>query len=223
MNYYIESCCENLFPEEGATVAVFDPSTGTLTYEQDDRLLNAGYWPVTDENGNRYIQPNIENGFFYNYFNIDSDEFGSPFVLLKMDQNGSFDSSFEFDYTDAIPDLTYGGRIVYVYDNKIVMNYDEAVWADAYDDAWDWWGDTSINHTVSIDMDTKEVTPYTALDGYGTILYRGTFDGSNYFSAYTWDTSINNWVTDVLKQNSVDDFTVVITFEQGPLVINKLW
>ncbi|GAA3627372.1 hypothetical protein [Flavivirga jejuensis] len=213
------TCCENLFPQGGSTLGVFDPSSGSITYEQDNRILNAGYWPLTDINGNRFIQPNTENGFYYNYYDIDSSKYGSPYTLLKIDAEGNFDPSFEFNFSDVVP-VTYGSNVVFAYKNQLVLEYDEVAWPDAYDDAWNWWGDESVSHTVLIDLASKAVEPYSALEGYRRILFRGNFDGINYYSGFI---KANDKAV-ILKQNSVNDFTIVSTLDGGIIQnIGKLW
>ncbi|MDO5968263.1 hypothetical protein Q4Q35_00445 [Flavivirga aquimarina] len=220
VKYNLDICCENLLPEGGATVGVFDVSSGTLTYKKDDRLLVTDYKTFADENGNYYIQPHNQSGMYYEYFDINNTQSGAPFTLLRMDSSGNFDTTFELDYSELFP-ITYGGRISMIYGNKMVINYDEVTFPENYEARWDWWGDESINHTVVIDLETKEVNSFNAFADYSSIVYMGNFDGVNYFSAY--NRGDNGWIVDVLKQNSIDNFTVVTTLVGTVTDIGKLW
>lgn len=219
-----DNCCK--YPEEevGAIVAVLDPSTKTVTYHQDMRLISCYYRLLPDvSNGSIYIQPNRDNSFILPYFDVDDSALPHPFALLKLNADGSFDSDFYLDLNEIVP-MAYFGVAAFVSDNKLVFNYvdDTHEWPASYDDA-----SSSVSGTakssVMVDLETKEVTPFTAFSEYGGVNSLGTVDGVNYYWGYSYFG--NGYDEDhLIAQNSAEDFSVVSTVVGGGFQhINKLW
>lgn len=219
-----DNCCEYPEKEVGAMVAVFDPSIGTVEYHQDNRLISCYYRLLPDvSNGAIYIQPNRDNSFITPYFDVDSSELPSPFALLKLNADGSFDPDFFIDLGEIVP-MSYYGVAAFVSNNKLVFNYidDSHEWPSSYDDA-----NSSIsglvNPSVIVDLETKEVKPFTAFSEYGGVNPLSTVDGVNYYWGYSYWS--NGYDEDhIIAQNSAEDFTVVSSITGGGFqAINKLW
>ncbi|MEM6738292.1 MAG: hypothetical protein AAF620_19710 [Bacteroidota bacterium] len=214
-------CCINPIPENVPSVGVFDPTTDQFTYKYDDRLYGGGSASVND-NGTVYISPNAYIAMNYHYFNI----LGEPrYYTLRLDDNGDFDTSFEFELTEVI-DIDYGGYLVAKNGDEILVDYyDIDEWAEAWDDRWNWWGNSLYDKASVINLETKEVAPFTGFDNYSN---GGNFinniDGVNYFGGYNWIDNVG-WESDLLKQESFESFTVVTKGSAGVSIGDfvKLW
>ncbi|MEM0941776.1 MAG: hypothetical protein AAF600_21070 [Bacteroidota bacterium] len=211
-----EFCCE--FKDfGGATIAVFDPSTKTISYNQDNRLL-ASESIVRDESDNIYLVPSRNNGFARQYLNLDGNEELNPFTVLRLDNDGGFDNSFAFDLEKVIPvDFVAGGT--FVRENKLVVQYMDTTsqWAASFDDRWSIYGSTQ--HNVSIDLETNEVTPFTALADYSFAGRPATIDGITYWMG------LESGVAVIIREDDSNSFTTISSSDDIYVIENlfKLW
>ena len=208
------TCCEYIVPT-GAVSAVWDPASASFQYNRDQRSLAADRQIVFDENGGAYVQPSRNNGFSLQYMEEVPENPG--YTLLKLDENGNFDPNFSFDFAEAVPVQWYG-RATTIYGGKIIFTYAEFEWPEAWEDRWSFYGDANNFKTVSVDLVTKEVAPFTAFDGYGETSYQNTIDGINYYTGFGDESA------DLLRQDGLDFTTVLSTkTEGGILMVAKLW
>ena len=220
VNY--SKCCEYNIPtgSRGAIFAVWDPKTETFRYNKDQRLLASDRIPLFDEKGGVYLQPSRGNGTTSHYLK------GTPsapglFTLLKLDANGNFDPNFSFDLSQALPKMKSYSRASSIYDNKIVLNYAAFdKWPAAYADRRSFLRNRALYKSVSVNLQTKEVKPFTAFKDYGEVLQINTVDKKTYFAGFGYGA---NFTTTVLRQDGFDDYKVIMKHDGGILKVKKLW
>lgn len=216
------ACCEYIIPtgSRGAISAVWDPKTETFRYNKDQRLLASDRIPLFDEKGGIYVQPSRGNAVTSHYFK------GTPsapglFTLLKLDANGNFDPNFSFDLSQALPKIKYYSRASSIYDNKIVLNYATFdKWPAVYADRRPLLRNRALYKTVSVNLQTKEVKPFTLFKDYLEVLQINTVDKKTYFIGFGHG---KNFSSTLLRQDGFDDYKVIMKHDGGILKVKKLW
>ena len=216
------TCCEYNIPtgSRGAISAVWDPKTETFRYNKDQRSLASDRIPLFDEKGGVYVQPSRGNGMVGHYLK------GTPpasglFTLLKLDANGNFDPNFSFDLSEALPKIKYYSRASSIYDNKIVLNYASFdKWPAAHADRNSARRNRAAFKDVSVDLQTKEVKPFTAFKNYGEVLQINTVDKKTYFVGFGYG---KNFSSTLLRQDGFDDYEVIMKHDGGIIKVKKLW
>ncbi|MEM0940247.1 MAG: hypothetical protein AAGI25_10740 [Bacteroidota bacterium] len=218
------TCCEINTVDMGALVAVFDVNTKTLEYVKDDRLMSSVFRFVTDENGSFYVQPIDENSWITEYFDFDPSQAPSPHTVLKFNDDGTYDPNFLLDL-DQVLDIEVYSEAVLVFDNKLVLNYydsNDGQLAPSYEDSRDLFAQVSAR-TVAVDLNTGEVTEFTALSKYDFVILYNRIDGVNYYIAFSsevtaFDTSY------ILRQNAIDSYTELGAYSNAAAQwVGKLW
>ena len=216
------ACCA--YPEgvAGARSATLDPATGNVTYQVDDRLLASDVNFYTDiVTGTNFVGPTYNNSFISPYFD-NAEELPSPYTLLKVNNDGTFDSSFEYDLSEVV-DIHFYSSTSFVYDNKIVLNYLDTsyTWSEIYDARWYVFAEDTYKAVV-VDLATDEVKPFTALAGYDYGVPLKAIDNQSYIRAGYRDP--NGRVDEILRQDAIDQFSVVTTHKGGIFQhYSKLW
>ena len=198
-------------------VAVFDTTTKTITYEDDDRLLAAAEVGVVSNNGDIYLQPAYGIDFAVHY----GAHTGKPSTTttLRMNEDGTFDDSFSYDFSNVI-DSKFLREIPIIADNKAVVTVAVSEW-DFPADPEARWGSLTYDNFL-VDMETDEVSEFTALNNYDVWFYSTTTDNTNYFVGQ--NESGETLTTFLLRQNAIDDYTEVTKFEGGVIQgIAELW
>ena len=220
----VPECCEYI-DLGGALIAVFDPSSATLAYKQDARLIAADSKLVFGDNGDIYIQPARQNSFIRPYFDVDMSTIGKPFVVLKLDENGGFDPSFEFDLESPLG-LTFWAQSPFIADNKMVLSYaDNTFNFPEFDQKWSAYG--NLQPISYIDLATGDVEEFTAFSSYTNSEILNSVENRNYFAANALDEGTNMWSSQLLVQNSINDYEVITIISDNSNVFfryyNKLW
>ena len=218
-HYGPEACCDEgcLAQPGGAIVAVFDPVSGTIQYNQDDRLYSTHddllYDPVTD---NYYAPPADGNSHTFQYFG--EDLVNNPFALLRLNDDGSFDPDFALNLPDNI-DFNFFIDADFIFDNKLVFTYIENLdFPLAYNERWSWFGSVPTS-TAVLDINTGEVTPFGGFGQYSFATYINNNGGTNFFEAFN-----GSGEGGLLRQDGFDAFTTVTTMENGRFRwVSTLW
>ncbi|MEN1783796.1 MAG: hypothetical protein AAGF77_01545 [Bacteroidota bacterium] len=200
------TCCDFNTTDIGAIVAVFDVNTKTLEYQKDDRLLATRGTFASDENGTFYFGPDDGNSVIVEYFDINPQDFPSPHTILRLNDDGTIDPNFQLD-VDEILEVEVFSQTITILDNKAVINYidsNDGQFPESFDNNREIFQTPA--RTVAIDLTTREVTEFSALEKYDFVAELVTIDSKNYFLAFSseenpFDTS------HYLLQNSVDDYT----------------
>lgn len=218
------TCCAINTADMSAVVAVFDITTKTLEYIKDDRLMSTVFRFVSDENGSFYVQPIDENSWITEYFEYEPSSAPSPHTVLRFNDDGTFDSSFEFNLDDVL-DIEVYSESVLVFDDKLVLNYydsDDGQLDPSYDDSRNLL-DRINARTVSVDLNTGEVNEFTALSEYDFVILYNRIDGVNYYIAFSTVTSAFD-TSHILRQNAIDDYTELGTYSGAAAQwVGKLW
>ncbi|MEM6735328.1 MAG: hypothetical protein AAF620_04585 [Bacteroidota bacterium] len=216
-------CCDRIITEPGAMVGVFHSATEELTYYTDRRIYANDHTFVLDEEGSMYLQSNRSSSTINRYFNDGEGSDQAHYGLLKLTSDGEIDADFFINFEDLFPIENYQ-RAGGVINNKLVMFYQESVnWGGSYETWWEnEFGENSTpspTKVVSIDLNTMEVNDLSDLVEYSYLWYINTIDNINYYEST--DDLGNSFV---LRQNSVDNYTVVLN--SGDLYVeryHKLW
>ncbi|MGD1894889.1 MAG: hypothetical protein ACFB15_30370 [Cyclobacteriaceae bacterium] len=222
-HYAPDACCDEEFlaQPDGAIVAVFDPASGTIQYNQDDRLYSTHddllYDPVTDT---YYAPPADGNSIASEYFGEELIE--NPFVLLRLNDDGSFDPNFALNLEDHVS-IDYFSDADFIFDNKLVFTYIENVdYSTSFAERWNWFGTLPPDaiKTVAIDINTGEVLPFNGFNEFPFGWYLNSVDGVNYFDGTSSDGADNG----ILRQDGFDSFTTLTTNDNGDFRwVGKLW
>ncbi|MEM6737162.1 MAG: hypothetical protein AAF620_13950 [Bacteroidota bacterium] len=219
-HYPPETCCDLNFAESLPILAVLDPATGDFSYKYDDRMPYGGL-ATTFADGNAYMSSSRYVGMTNNYFDTDKE---SDHYMLKIDSDGNFDPSFEFNIS-AVADIGWGGQVLTLQGNEILVDYHAiSEWPEAFDDRWNWWGTTGINEVKVINIETNQTRDFTGFADYnGGFWPWGVLEGANYYAGYNYEDGDTK--ADLLKQNSFDDIVVVTTAPDGIFIegIARLW
>ncbi|WP_103864515.1 hypothetical protein [Aquimarina sp. I32.4] len=216
-------CCSE-YVKPGAMVAIFDPTTSSIEYSKDNRLYSNGLDILSDEKGTKYLTPGRRNAFVAPYFK--ENDVPNPFALLKLNDDGTFDSDFYVDLSNVLP-ITFYASSTFMLDNKLVFTYVDAKeynHPDSYDQRWSVYGGGDFK-TVVLDLETLKVTPFTGLDeDYDYTQFNNTIDGAKYFFAGYTDSALDTEFSFFLRQDGFDDFKVVSSHKGGTMQhIAKLW
>lgn len=218
----IGTCCDYPAEVAGARTAIFDPKTATVTYHVDNRLLGANNAHFTDPVTNsRYsvpVWPNSVAAAFYT--NLET--LPNPYSLLKVNDDGSFDTGYEYNLGDVLDITLYFGTS-FIYDSKIVFTYvgDDYTWG-SYDDRYTILYSGNFKAAL-VDLETNEVKPFNAFSDYTSARAFGVYDEIPYINASAID-SDGNQTSYLLQQNAIDDFTEVTKHVGGGIEhFNKLW
>jgi len=219
--YYPNTCCD-YHDLGGAYLAVFDPVSGTIQYNQDSRLISGNRYLLSDNNGNQYMVPNEYNFMVKPYFNVDTSQLASPFPILKVLPDGTIDPNFEINISDYVNTKFVAGFTT-IFDNRVVIRHvdEDFEYAASYDNRWNFWGDGFKSSIIN--YETGEVKAFTAFDGYSYDIPLGNIDGSNYFSVGLAGGS-NGVSGGIIKQEGAEQFTQIMSASNGYIqYLGKLW
>jgi hypothetical protein len=212
----------NFSTPDGATVAVFDIASNTITYNTDSRSMAGTYRELIDEStGNIYQSPAFENPFAAHYTE-QTDPLPTQ-ILLKINPDGTYDPDYSLAIGDSL-NATGINNVPLVFDNKAIVIYSAESDFQIPEDPADRWNSFNLENITksTIDLTTGEVEPFTALDNYKLFNFHTTIDGVNYM----WARNDNDDTefSYLLKQNSIDDYTQVTELVGGQIRrIRKLW
>ncbi|MEM8940070.1 MAG: hypothetical protein AAGC64_12055 [Bacteroidota bacterium] len=217
-----KGCCEYIDPA-GAMVGVFDLNSNSISYNIDDRLFSAEEFLIEDEVGNKYVLPARRNSIITEYYSFIGVDSLNPNAVLKINDDGAFDQSFNLDLSSLIP-IHYFSSASFVFNNKIVLSYvsDDNPWPESYDNVYqDFPFDQTT--TVIIDMETEQVEPFTGFNQYvfDNALPFGSLDGVPLIEL---EDDVNGKEY-ILKQNSIDNYTLISQIDGGGAIqsIDRLW
>ncbi|MEM9327354.1 MAG: hypothetical protein AAGA85_16930 [Bacteroidota bacterium] len=206
----------------GAMLAVFDPANSSVEYLRDNRTLANHSTLMPDPvDGAFYMVPNFANSYWDPYFDLTDQP--TPWGVLRINPNGSFDDDFFVDLSDFV-DITFLRSQFFVYDQKFVLSYLDAAdyqHPESYDDRFASFGLTA--ELILVDLVSGEVTDFAGFNGSGfdAAIFLDTVDGVNYFSGFNAATEQGG----LLIQNGTDALTTV-TVHNGNndfQAIAKLW
>lgn len=216
IQWFPEECCGSI-DNINATLAVFNRNSGEVEYKYDNRSISLGNSGgiVTTGDGAMYVTPTREHSFFEKYWNSNSDKFHS---ILKIDENGNFDDQFEINLKDEISDYQIWADASFVYDNEMAFVYSNDTLPDSWENRYDFFDKPESFQSVTINLDTKEVKPFSAFDEFDGVEPLSVIENTNYFRAWSGESS------SILRQNSLNNFESLSTLSNGPIMhFNKLW
>lgn len=210
------TCCDYSEPLY-ATIAVFDPATESLVYDVDERNISINRILYTDENNDAFLLPNYQNAWFNHFFNANQ----KGFSVLKLNDNGNIDDSYEVNLEEGLPNITIYKSSSFVYQDNAVFTYSEDEITGSFDDRFANYN-AMESKAVSYNLNTHEVKPFTAFDTYLFVNRKAIIDGKGHFAAYT--ATSDSYNTDLLVQNGLENFTVIATIQGGDFpYVEKLW
>jgi hypothetical protein len=202
----------NKFPQY-AQIAVFDIASKTVSYVKDSRM-SMGYDTFAKGNdGTLYYRPSRATALSLDYSTVT----GNPptGLLLKVNPNGTFDSSFSVDLKAALNAHSVN-VVAYVHGDKALAQYLDNTFTPPAKPA-DWYN--APTKFALVDLKTLKVEPFTAFEKYGTVYSVGTINGVEYYGNIT----APNGKFSLLKQNGAVDFELVSEAIGGSLIfVGKL-
>ncbi|MEM8940306.1 MAG: hypothetical protein AAGC64_13280 [Bacteroidota bacterium] len=218
--YWPNECCDYSIPVY-AQIAVFDPETKSVEYKTDTRSSGVTNYATRDNSGTIYLGPGRDMSFVTSFFDIDTDTYPGHLSIFRLTTDGDFDPNFEIKLDEIIPEMRVVTATSFVFDDKVAISYsDHPMENDSWDTKWTY--EEYPNKSILIDVNTEEISSFTAFDDYDGVHFVGNYDGANYFNAFTWLGDRYNGK--ILKQNSVDDFTIVTDGESlNTYYFAKLW
>ncbi|MEQ6118099.1 hypothetical protein [Reichenbachiella sp. MALMAid0571] len=211
-----QTCCDYPTPVY-ATVGVFDPSTGALTYDTDDRAIGLTA-PIFIDGDNAYVVPaNSQNAWINHYLGASP----NPHIALKLNADGTFDDSFISDIEDGLPDASLIRSSSFVFQDKYVFLYSEEELTGSFDNRFS--ARSSMEYkSVAYDLNTHEAELFSFDNKYNQVYLLATIDGVNYFN--TFYLVGGEYSSNILVQNSLEDYSLISTIEIGGFgYLGKLW
>ncbi|MGD1895063.1 MAG: hypothetical protein ACFB15_31275 [Cyclobacteriaceae bacterium] len=222
--YPLSTCCNiGNMNGIGATIAVFDVASKTLQYNSDNRSIAAFNTVRVDNDGSLYITPTRENAFLEPYYNYTGPS--SPHVILRLNQDGTFDPTFSLDLASVIPDLEKIEIMPAVLDGKAIVQYyssnDVSLDTVAFDDRY---GIPRAFGTksVAVDLTTGDVMEFTAWADYDYAEFLPETRGELYVVAYSMEVNPFDR-SHYLRVNSFDNYTELSTYSVAAGGLFKLW
>lgn len=208
---------------DGAEVAIFDPSTNSITYHMDTRLQAGQYWFPSSDDGTTYVIPGWDLDAEVHYSGVSNPQ--PTQSILRLNSDGSFDQNWVFDMNGPLSTL---GNPLAVYDVVTVAN-DVAVilwregdeWPADPANRWDEFG--SQQRYAAVNLTSGEASMFTAWSNYETVTSSNEIkqiDGFNYFIA--WESETNTEI--LLRQNGFDSYSEVTKLVGGSIrTAARLW
>ncbi|MEM0939835.1 MAG: hypothetical protein AAF600_10695 [Bacteroidota bacterium] len=205
---------------DGAMVAIFDPSTNSITYHTDTRLQAGQYWFPTSDDGIAYVLPGWDLDAEVHYNGV-----MNPLPtqnILRLNNDGTFDDSWTFDMNAPLSTL---GNPLAVYDVVTVANNVAVIlwregdaWPEDPAERWNEFG--SQGRYAAVNLVTGEASPFTAWSDYEGVGSAKPIDGVNYF--IVWQSGNNEEI--LLRQNAFDSYTEVTKLTGGSIrTAARLW
>lgn len=205
-----------------ATVGIFDPATGSLTYDTDDRAIGVNFALYHDA-GTAYLVPaNSQNSWIAPFYEVDPNDLPNANVILRLNSNGTIDDNFVSDINATLPKASVVRGSSFVFQGKYIFTHSNEPVSGAWNGRFANRGQMQMV-TTSYDINTKEAKPFTSFDGYNGVFPIGTIDDVNYFKAnILGPTGTSDF--ELLVQNSPEDYTKLTTVVNGTFTrIYKLW
>lgn len=214
-------CCTYDSPGRGVMVGVFDIESGSLDYLRDERLLSSYSIPITDEADNIYLYPSEDAGFINPYFEVDMNDLPSVHNLLRFTPDGRYDENFSLNLKDILGGDPFYLNFNFITNNKLSLTYldlSNYEFPENFDDRWEVFGLTNTKN-VLIDLDSKDVVPFTAMNNYYGSRILSSNNNLNYMVAWK-----NDGGADLLRQDAPTQFTLLSSHTNGDFQhIDKLW
>ena len=203
-----------------AVLWVFDLNTREVRIEFDNRLnANGEFLTKSTTEDFYYLPPTYWTAFNPIYGDHDLDAIPSGQTLLRVLPNGTFDADFALDLSNSIGADFYRALPTVVGNEAVVLHWPigtEAPTGNPFDIF-----DTPTVGTI-INVDTEETRPFQALQSYINWVVAGTYNEENYIIGFTGSSSTEPDA--ILRQNSVEDYTVVLeSSDAQPRVLRQLW
>lgn len=186
------------FPQYGE-IAVFDPSTNILTYVKDTRMSMGYDTAVKGNDGSYYYRPSKNTAAAEDYTSLT--DYPTQGGLLKIKEDGTFDSDYFVDLNEILGSHSTNS-VVYVYDNKAIVQYLDGTFTPP-NDINEWWSATT--KFALVDLINKTFEPFTSFEQYGTVFTIGQIDGVEYYGNF----GATSGKFSLLKQTSATNFEVV--------------
>ncbi|MEM1042758.1 MAG: hypothetical protein AAGI91_09025 [Bacteroidota bacterium] len=199
-------------------VFVFDTRTNTVRYETDARATGNSD-RFRDIGDGSYLTFPAWYVSVYPYFADLPDSSGDPLTLLRVRPDGTHDPTFSLDLSEAIDGVLFINQVPFVVDGEVVVTHYPA--DTPIPEEWPELFDFNTVNTV-VNLETGATRPFNALQEYSRFNPYGTVNGVRYISGIPLD--LENGPRDVLVQNSIESYTVVLSTRDGsPESIEQLW
>lgn len=215
IQWLANACCDYSTPLK-ATIGIFDPATGILTYDTDERTIGLAPKVYIDGNNAYLVPPSGQNDIIkYHYGAL-----ANPHIVLKLNNDGTIDDSYAKDLSVGLSNVTYFRTSTFVSQNKYFFTYSDSEFPKSFDDRYNS-GEMEF-HSVSYDLITNETNSLTFDDKYYIAYTLANIDGVNYFRGVYLAGDTND--TDLFVQNSLEDFKAISTIKGGTFsYLAKLW
>ncbi|MEM6264794.1 MAG: hypothetical protein AAGI38_19940, partial [Bacteroidota bacterium] len=225
VSYFPTGCCE-YGVADGFILGVFDTQSKTMEYKQDNRLVSAETL-IPNGDGFVYAVPSYGAAAIGLYMDIDTSVISTKANILRIDQNGNIDPNFSFDVLSALP-TNWARPIEIASGNLVPYSFaDSSVWklGDTWDTRFDGFSADDFN-SVTLNVITGEVTPFTTFDEYQYASFNHTTNGVDFTVAGTFAQPDNDIpeVSYVLRREGGFNYTQLTKHVGGSMQrMHKLW
>ncbi|MEM6736835.1 MAG: hypothetical protein AAF620_12295 [Bacteroidota bacterium] len=204
-----------------AIMFVFNTLTNEVQFVTDDRIATGNDRFITAPNGNMYYPNSWAAGLLTeNNPNHDVSQMPSTSTILRFLPNGTWDQDFILEMNDIDPGMLTIWRPQFVVGNEMVVSY----WPP--NTPLDPEGGISLGIfgqtrvAATINLETFESRPFTALDQYNGFNIIGEFDGKTYIGAFPAEGP-----GILVRQDGIDIYTEVLTSAEGVQLrqVAQLW
>ena len=209
ISYFPTGCCDYDGPN-GFPIAVLDTRTNTVEFKQDDRLLSAESL-VRGEDGNIYINPGLGHSLAVEYMDNIPSGVSAELNVLRIDENGDFDTDFSFNLKSVLPTQfarafevpSSGDLIQFIYADSTTSRFGESFYDrfTIFDDFSDW-------PVATVNVVTGNVSIFTDFDEFNYVGFGHTTNGTRYSVVGFFENDVEtSWVAEIENDFSVTRLT----------------
>ncbi|MEM6842502.1 MAG: hypothetical protein AAF632_09780 [Bacteroidota bacterium] len=198
-----------------AQILVFDRNTKQVRYEIDERYTSNDIFPIQLGDGSYIIGPTWHSNLYEDYGDFEEGELVNENLAMRVLRDGTIDPDFGVDYAEIL-DVDYIRQTTMAFGNDVIVSY----WPDGTESGEGPFGifDNPTEKAV-INLDDETSRPFNALTDYSNFFVSGSFEGSNLIIGFGQDGAQNA----ILRQDGIDDYTILVQAEGQFRDVNQLW
>ncbi|MEN0048204.1 MAG: hypothetical protein AAF806_14175 [Bacteroidota bacterium] len=198
-----------------AQLLIFDRNTKQVRYETDDRYTTNDIFPIQLGDGSYIIGPSWYSNLYDGYGDFEENQLENENMAIRVLPDGTIDPNFDVDYGEILG-VDYIRQTTMAFGNDVIVSY----WPDGTELPENWRDLFQIpTQKAVIDLDARTFRPFNSLTDYSNFFVSGTFEDSNLIIGFGQDGAQNA----ILRQNGIDDYTILVQSDGQFRDVNQLW
>ncbi|MEM6698711.1 MAG: hypothetical protein AAF599_09970, partial [Bacteroidota bacterium] len=198
-----------------AQLLIFDRNTKQVRYETDDRYTTNDIFPIQLGDGSYIIGPSWYSNLYDGYGDFEENQLENENMAIRVLSDGTIDPNFDVEYGEILG-VDYIRQTTMAFGNDVIVSY----WPDGTELPENWRDLFQIpTQKAVIDLDARTFRPFNSLTDYSNFFVSGTFEDSNLIIGFGQDGAQNA----ILRQNGIDDYTILVQSDGQFRDVNQLW